>query len=49
MGRLATPEEMALGVLFLVDPRNGYLTGSTLALDGGLSLPWWSKRGTGDF
>ncbi len=49
MGRLATPEEMALGVLFLVDSRNGYLTGSTLSLDGGLSLPWWSKRGTGDF
>ncbi len=49
MGRLATPEEMAAGVLFLVDPRNGYVTGSTLALDGGLGLPWWSKRGNGDF
>jgi len=49
MGRLATPEEMAAGVLFLVDPRNGYVTGSTLSLDGGLGLPWWSKRGTGDF
>lgn len=49
MGRLATPEEMALGVLFMVDPRNGYMTGSTMSLDGGLALPWWSKRGTGDF
>jgi glucose 1-dehydrogenase len=49
MGRLATSEEMAQGVLFLLDPRNGYMTGSTLTLDGGLALPWWSKRGTGDF
>ena len=49
MGRLATPEEMAMGVLFMVDPRNGYMTGSTLNLDGGLSLPWWSSRGEGDF
>ena len=48
-GRLATPEEMAHGILFLVDPQTEHMTGSTLRMDGGLSLPWWSKRGTGDF
>jgi glucose 1-dehydrogenase len=48
-GRLAKPEEMARGVLFLVDPASDYVTGSTLVMDGGTSLPWWSKRGTGEF
>ncbi len=46
-GRLARPEEMARGVLFLVDPASEYVNGITLRMDGGLSLPWWSKRGTG--
>lgn len=49
MGRLATADEIAHGVLFLVDPATSYMTGSTLIMDGGLALPWWSKRGTGDF
>jgi len=48
-GRLAKPEEIARGILFLVDPASDYMTGSTLVLDGGASLPWWSKRGTGEF
>jgi glucose 1-dehydrogenase len=48
-GRLATSEEIAHGTLFLVDPRSEYINGSTLEMEGGLSLPWWSKRGTGDF
>jgi glucose 1-dehydrogenase len=47
-GRLARPEEIARGVLFLVDPASDYLTGCTLTIDGGLQLPWWSKRGSGD-
>jgi glucose 1-dehydrogenase len=38
---------MARGILFLVDPASEYINGVTLRLDGGLSLPWWSKRGTG--
>jgi glucose 1-dehydrogenase len=46
-GRLAQPEEMARGVLFLVDPGAGYINGVTLKIDGGLSLPWWSKRDSG--
>jgi glucose 1-dehydrogenase len=49
LGRLARPEEIARGILFLVDPASDYVTGSTLVLDGGASLPWWSKRGTGEF
>ncbi len=44
-GRLARPEEIARGILFLVDPASDYLTGSTLSIDGGLRLPWWSQRG----
>jgi glucose 1-dehydrogenase len=48
-GRLARPEEIARGVIFLVDPDSDYITGSTLSVDGGSQLPWWSKRGTGEF
>ncbi len=49
LGRLARPEEIARGVAFLVDPDNTYMTGSTLAIDGGYMLPWWSRRGAGEF
>ena len=49
LGRLARPEEIARGILFLVDPESAYVTGSTLMIDGGISLPWWSRRGTGDY
>jgi glucose 1-dehydrogenase len=48
-GRMAQPEEIARGVLFLVDPDSDYVTGSTLSIDGGSQLPWWSKRGEGGF
>ncbi|MCS6851367.1 MAG: SDR family oxidoreductase [Gemmataceae bacterium] len=48
-GRLARPEEIARGIVFLVDPDSEYITGSTLSIDGGSQLPWWSKRGTGEF
>lgn len=49
MGRMATSEEMARGIFFLIDPRNEYMSGTVLNMDGGTNLPWWSKRGTGDF
>jgi len=49
MKRLARPEEIARGVLFLVDPDSDYITGSTISIDGGTQLPWWSKRGSGGF
>jgi glucose 1-dehydrogenase len=44
--RLARPEEIARGVAFLCDPRSDYITGSTLAIDGGINLPWWATRGS---
>jgi glucose 1-dehydrogenase len=46
-GRLARPDEIARGVVFLVDPASDYINGITLGIEGGLALPWWSKRGTG--
>lgn len=49
LGRLARPEEIARGVLFLVDPASTYVTGTTLAIDGGTQLPYWSGRGQGEF
>ncbi len=49
LGRMCQPEEIARGVLFLVDPDSSYITGSTLSIDGGSQLPWWSKRGRGEF
>ncbi len=48
-GRLARPEEIARGILFLLDPASEYINGTTLVIDGGTALPWWSKRGTGEF
>lgn len=48
-GRLASPEEIARGVLFLADPASDFITGTILHIDGGLFLPWWSQRGSGDF
>jgi glucose 1-dehydrogenase len=47
-GRLARPEEIARGILFLLDPESEYITGTTLAIDGGSQLPWWSKRAKGE-
>jgi glucose 1-dehydrogenase len=47
--RLAKPEEIARGVVFLADPASDYITGSTLSIDGGTQLPWWSERGNGEF
>ncbi|PQO46219.1 SDR family NAD(P)-dependent oxidoreductase [Blastopirellula marina] len=44
-GRLGTPEEMAEAIAFMSSPKNGYTTGATLLVDGGISLPWWGKTG----
>jgi len=46
-GRLATADEIARAILFLADPGSDYITGTVLHVDGGLFLPWWSKRGSG--
>ncbi len=48
-GRLATSDEVARAILFLAEPASDYITGEILHIDGGLFLPWWSKRDTGDF
>jgi glucose 1-dehydrogenase len=48
LGRLARAEEIARGILFLVDPASDYVAGTTLCVDGGTQLPYWSKRGTGE-
>jgi glucose 1-dehydrogenase len=46
LGRLGTPEEIADAILFLCDPKNTYITGAALLVDGGISLPWWANRGS---
>ncbi|WP_375166908.1 SDR family oxidoreductase [Bradyrhizobium sp. CCGB20] len=35
--RYGTPEEVAAAAAFLVEPEAGFITGATLAIDGGLS------------
>ena len=47
-GRLATADEVAGAIRFLLEPGADYITGTILHIDGGLFLPWWSKRGSGD-
>ncbi len=38
-GRLAAPEEIARGVVFLCDDASEYINGATLSIDGGALLP----------
>ncbi|TAE34736.1 MAG: SDR family oxidoreductase [Alphaproteobacteria bacterium] len=37
LGRLGTAEDIARAIVFLLDPCNSWITGQTLAVDGGLS------------
>lgn len=45
--RLGTSEEMAHGICFTLSQEAAYMVGSTLTMDGGVELPWWSKRTEG--
>ncbi|MEQ1829676.1 MAG: SDR family oxidoreductase [Pirellula sp.] len=47
MKRLGTSEEMAHGICFTLSDEAAYMTGTTLTMDGGVGLPWWSKRTEG--
>jgi glucose 1-dehydrogenase len=47
MGRLGTSDEMAHGICFTLSEEGRYMSGTTLTMDGGVQLPWWSKRTEG--
>lgn len=47
-GRMGTPEEIARGIAFILSDDCEYMTGSTFSMEGGVSLPWWSNRGSGE-
>lgn len=47
-GRLGRPEEIGKGVAYILSDDADYMTGSTMTLDGGVSLPWWSNRADGE-
>jgi len=47
LGRLGSSEEMAHGICFSLSQEAAYMTGSTMTMDGGVQLPWWSKRTEG--
>lgn len=47
-GRMVRPAEVARGVLFLLHPDADQINGITLTIDGGLNLPYWSKRASGE-
>jgi NAD(P)-dependent dehydrogenase (short-subunit alcohol dehydrogenase family) len=38
MGRLATPDEIAPGVIFLASEASAFMTGSDLVIDGGYTI-----------
>jgi NAD(P)-dependent dehydrogenase (short-subunit alcohol dehydrogenase family) len=37
MRRFATLDELSTALLFLLDPKNSYMTGETLTIDGGMA------------
>lgn len=46
-GRLGQTDEIGRFVAFVMSDACDYMTGSTLLIDGGISLPWWSNRDEG--
>lgn len=47
-GRLGKPDEIARAIGFVLSDDCDYMTGSTLSIEGGVSLPWWSNRSSGE-
>lgn len=47
LGRLGRPDEIGKLVAYSLGSDAEYMTGSTLLIDGGVSLPWWSNRADG--
>ncbi len=47
LGRLGQPSEIAKAIAYTLSDEAAYMTGSTLTIDGGVSLPWWSNRSEG--
>jgi len=47
-GRMGTPEEIGKAIAWTLSDDADYMTGSTLTIDGGVSLPWWSNRDSGE-
>jgi glucose 1-dehydrogenase len=47
-GRLGRPEEIGRAIAWVLSDDADYMTGSTLTIDGGVSLPWWSNRASGE-
>ena len=47
MKRLGRPDEIGKGVVYCLSDDAEYMTGSTLSIDGGVGLPWWSDRSGG--
>lgn len=45
--RLGKPEEIGKLVAFMMSDDCDYMTGSTVLMDGGICLPWWSNRADG--
>jgi glucose 1-dehydrogenase len=45
--RMGQPGEIGKLVTFIASDDADYMTGSTLLMDGGITLPWWSKREEG--
>jgi NAD(P)-dependent dehydrogenase (short-subunit alcohol dehydrogenase family) len=44
LGRVGTPEDCGEAVAYLAGPQSGYVTGTTLLVDGGLALPGMWER-----
>jgi glucose 1-dehydrogenase len=42
--RLGRPDEIARAITFFCDPASDYITGSSLLVDGGITLPWYREK-----